>query len=175
MPPTRKSSKIIVGCSAVIVTTLVVGVCGAVAMRNLGGQEQASRANWQAAQRRWERNEPANYDITVEVQGRRAAVYRVEVRQGVAQSATLDGQPIDQRRLFSVWSVPGMFATLDREFDLKRSEGSAKPGAPQEMRMYCQWHELYGYPISYRRLAVGGDDISWQVTEFTTLPETLDQ
>ena len=169
MPPPRKSTQIIVGCLVILASAAMV-IIAALVVRSWRGQSQITRADWTAAQRQWQQNGPQDYDITVEVGGRRAAEYRVEVRRGEAVSAYLDGVALTQPRLFGVWSVPGMFTTLEKEFRLQETAGSNTPGAPRSMRMYCQWDPQYGYPQEYRRLAGGGNDISWTVTQFIPLP-----
>ena len=135
----------------------------------------ATQAELAEAIAKWDREGPANYDITVRTTGRRSATYVVEVRNGRAQSASLDGRPVTQSRLYSVWSVPGMFNTLQREFELEQAATQRMEGAPQQVRMYCRWNPTYGYPQSYFREAQGSNSIGWEVLDFISLPDRLQE
>jgi len=166
-----RSQRILLGCTGVIAVSIAVLLGGALLWNSGGSLNTATRAELGAAEAKWKRTAPDDYDITVEVGGRRAATYRVEVRGGTARAAWLNDRPISQRRLFSVWSVPGMFDTIGREFDLMESSREGKPGTPRDVRIQCRWHAHYGFPQSYQRLAAGGDEIFWEVTRFVPNPE----
>ena len=172
-PPRKvhRSQWIVIGCAGTIALLLAIGVAVVVILQTGTPLATTTRTELEAAKARWEENGPADYDITVKVGGRRPATYRVEVRDEIARQAWLDDRPLKQRRLFSVWSVPGMFATIDREFDLKEAGNNPAGGTPKDVQIHCRWHKTLGFPQSYQRLAGAGDDIYWEVTHFVSYPD----
>jgi hypothetical protein len=128
------------------------------------------RAELEQARERWRQNGPASYDLAVRVSGLRAAVYRVEVRDGVAVSATIDGRPLRDRRTFATWSVPGMFATM--EADVEHVETRAVEAVPRSARLalYGTFHARLGYPQRYHRIEWGeagtDQETTWEVLSF---------
>jgi len=116
----------------------------------------------------WERQEINNYRVVVEVSGRQAARYEVQVKDGVAVRVLHNGQPLSLSRLIATWSVPGMFGTIQSDLDrLPRRKN---------LTLWARFHPVYGYPESYRRLetVVRGESsaASWRVVEFEIRPST---
>ena len=124
-------------------------------------------------QEKWRAAEIADYQITIEVSGRQAAVYSVDVRNGQVVTATRDGLPLRQRRTFSTWSVPGMFTTIQSDVDnlIKHREGSADRLTPQ-LLLRAKFHPQLGYPEKYHRTELqkwrSNSEVYWRVKSFVT-------
>jgi hypothetical protein len=131
-----------------------------------------------AAQERWKAAAPADYDIEIEVSGPQAAVYRAEVRGGLAEAAWRNGQPLTNRRTFGTWSVPGMFGTIGRDIEAveRRAAGQAKPGEV-ELILKAQFDPQYYFPRRYQRIEWGsrrGSDAvtaTWEVKQFRVVTD----
>jgi hypothetical protein len=131
---------------------------------------------FEQAHRRWQAATPADYDIEIEVSGPQAAVYRVEVRGGQPQAAWRNGNPLNQRRTFGTWSVPGMFSTISRDVEAleRRAAGQAPPGSP-ELILRAEFDPQFHYPRRYRRTEWGSrkgstaQEVKWVVKEFRVL------
>jgi hypothetical protein len=127
-------------------------------------------ALFEAAHERWKAAAPPSYDIEVRVTGPQAATYRAQVRDGEPQAAWRNGQPLNSRRTFGTWSVPGMFATISR--DVEALERAAERRAPPPLILRAEFDAKYAYPARYRRIdngsRKGGDAIAvtWDVVEF---------
>lgn len=151
-----------------------------------------SATDFQAAQNRWRENGPQDYFIEVRVQGRQPATYRVEVQDGEAVRAFRNGQPLNQKRTWGTWSVPGMFSTMASDF---RQVAMFQSGRGDEntsnLGLYGVFDPYYGYPQRYRRITwsqgredsmahrvgqaeggvSGGDaemEVSWEVVQFVS-------
>lgn len=126
-----------------------------------------TREDLSTAMDRWSVNEPANYDIQIQVQGRQPATYRVEVRDGEAILAERDGAPLKGHRTLGTWSVPGMFHTI--EIDMATVEMAMDPSRPP-LLLGAAFNATYGYPDRYHRSEVGTQmDVVWKVTAFVVL------
>jgi hypothetical protein len=125
---------------------------------------------FEAAHSQWSSAAPRSYDIEVRVTGPQAAVYRVEVRDGEPQAAWRNGQPLNSRRTFGTWSVPGMFATISRDVEAIERAAERRASAPLILR--AEFDSKYSYPARYRRIDNGsrkGSDaiaVTWDVIEF---------
>lgn len=121
---------------------------------------------FEAAWERWRKTGPSDYVIQVRVTGSQPATYRVLVEDGEAREAFRNGQPLQQRRTFETWSVPGMFSTI--EADLTRQQGKVPAGvAPARMTLRAEFDPEFGYPRKYRRIEWGqGIEVNWEVEKF---------
>jgi hypothetical protein len=122
---------------------------------------------------RWKAAAPANYDIEVRVTGSQPALYRVEVREGLASAAWRNGQPLTTRRTFDTWSVPGMFGTISRDIEAveRHAAGKADRFTPR-LTLRAEFDPVYSYPARYRRLQQWANvDVAWQVTEFRVIDQ----
>ena len=121
--------------------------------------------------------EPAGAEVFVprdeiQVRGNQPATYYVEVRGGDARLALRNGKPLTQRRTFSTWSVPGMFATMSRDVDAleRRAAGQADASTP-DLNLRATFGPRYGYPARYRRLQYRSSvEVEWEVTRFEVVP-----
>jgi len=120
-----------------------------------------------AARATWEKAKPASYDLNVEIRGAQPGSAALEVRDGNVTSAKVDGE-VPEKRVWDVWSVPGMFNTLERELvlaeDPQREMGAA-PGTRLQLR--AEFDPEFGFPRRYHRFATGGaPEVDWRVTQF---------
>jgi hypothetical protein len=149
----------------------VVAVIGIVALLRLKNRDVAPLLTpdaFYAAQERAKRLTAPDYDIEVHVRGTQPAKYRVEVRNGIAQAAWRNGQPLNDRRTFATWSVPGIFATIGRDIESveKHAAGKADPLTPRVM-LRAIFDTTYGYPAHYRRVQQRSTvEVTWDVTKF---------
>jgi hypothetical protein len=121
-----------------------------------------TRAALEAAEARWRDHPARSYTIKVQVTGAQPATYQVEVRDGEALSASLNGRPLTQRRVFDTWSVPGMFGTLAS--DVERLEEPENEG---RILARCEFDGQYGYPARYERIELNsGVQVAWEVVKF---------
>ncbi len=133
---------------------------------------QLTNAEYRAAAARWEAHGPANYNLDLELTGRRPGTIHVEVRDGEATRMTRDGVQPKQERTWYYWSVPGQFDTIEQELEMAKdpavSYGAA--GAAQ-VALWAQFDPRYGYPTQFDRIVLGADlEIHWKVTRFEALP-----
>ena len=127
-----------------------------------------SRDRLVAAREMWQKNRPANYDLTVVVTGDLAGTYRLQVR-GDKVEGTLDEKPVANRgEGLRYWTIDGMFDVI--EIDTERCEKAAMPGAqPGEARLVlsADFDPRLGYPRRYRRLSLEPRRaVEWQITQF---------
>ena len=125
-------------------------------------------ARLQAAEQRWHTNGPANYDMDVKIEGNRPGTVQVEVRKQVVTKMVRDGHTPSQQRTWDVWSVPGMFETIEREIELAEDperEMQAERGT--KLWLKAEFDPHYGYPARFHRAVFGGGpEVYWQVTLF---------
>lgn len=129
-------------------------------------------ADYHAAREQWEASAVPSYDIEVALTGTRGATYRVEVRDGEAKAAWMNGNPLPTQRAFATWSVPGMFGTMSRDIEMleKHASGKADANTPR-LTLRAEFDKKYGYPARYRRIQWGSPvQASWEVTKFEVRP-----
>ena len=146
----------------------VVGVCVVLGFTSPEPLPSLTRESFDAAWAKWEEKGPISYDVGVNVTGRQAATYRVQVRHRNVSAATRNGYPLKSQRTLGTWSVPGMFNTI--EIDLDRNEEvptDGNPSAKPRLVLGCTFDAQYGYPKKYRRNELGTQmQVDWEVTEF---------
>jgi Family of unknown function (DUF6174) len=124
-----------------------------------------------AAERLWEEKGPASYNLDLQIEGNQPGVVHVEVRDGVTTNMQRDGRTPTQRRVWDVWSVPGMFDMIERELDIAADpvhEMDATANSRVELR--AAFDQQYGYPIRFQRIVYGGGtEVYWRVTKFEPL------
>lgn len=129
-------------------------------------------AEFHAAQARWLKNPPPNYNIEVQVSGTQPARYHVEVRNGEAAAATRNGTPLGQKRVFGTWSVDGMFSTMARDVDtVERAAHSPSDPNVRKLTLRARYNAEWGFPAVYRRIEWGSPvEVAWEVVQFEVLP-----
>jgi len=144
-----------------------------VAMRGAAMQPLTSD-NLEQALEKWKENAVENYDIEIEVSGRQASRYHVEVRGGEPRRATRNGEPLTQRRTWWTWTAPGMFETLRADVRNMEKFAAGEKGVPH-LSVLVEFDSKYGFPQRYVRVEsvqMGGNpEVSWQVTEFKVIEE----
>lgn len=132
------------------------------AIRHRDTTPPLTEATFAAARDRWQQANIQNYTVTIQVTGNQPATYKVWIEGGLATKAERNGNPLQQRRTFETWSVPGMFGTIERDV----SEIAAASAGPH-LVLRAEFDPETGVPLRYRRLAYrGGGDVQWQVTAF---------
>lgn len=124
------------------------------------------------AQAKWAQAGPANYTMDIELGGARPGIVHIEVENGEPIAMTRDGNTPKQQRTWGVWSVPGMFETIERELELAE-DPIHEMDAPQGTQLWlrCQFNPQYGYPqIFHRAVRGGGPEVYWNVTKFEPSP-----
>ena len=114
-----------------------------------------------AAVQEWRDNKPESYEITVKVTGRQPGTYHVQVQYGVAESASLDGRPLRNRRTLGTWAVNGMFETM--RLDLRNN---AEHGY---LLLRADFDPQLGFPTRYERIEIrtgAHDALQWEVISF---------
>jgi uncharacterized protein DUF6174 len=156
------------GLGAVLLATAAIVV---IAARQRA--PRLTRALYDAAVERWEKNGPAGYDLDLELSGNRPGKIHVEVRRGEVVHMTRDGVEPRQQRTWDYWSVPGQFETIGQELDMADDPAASfgVPGA-SEVVMWAQFDGTYGYPRQYDRVVLGADiEVHWKVTRFHIVAE----
>jgi len=154
-----------------LLTGLAFGILLMVILATLQKGSAAPRLTpelFRTAVETWKKGEPPDYDIEVQVTGNQPATYFVEVRGGEAILALRNGKPLTQRRTFSTWSVPGMFATMSRDVDaLERRAAGQNDRSVPDLHLRAAFDPQYGYPARYQRIEHHSIvEVAWQVTRF---------
>lgn len=169
-PPVPLFRRVLLGLMA----GLVLGVIGMFALALWNRDPASARLTpefFHAAQAKWKQAQPQDYNIEIQVRGNQPATYYVEVRGGEAQRALRNGNPLQQLRTFSTWSVPGMFATMSRDVEVleRRAAGQADKFTP-DLNLRATFDPRYGYPARYRRVQYQSSvEVEWEVTKFEVL------
>lgn len=171
--PPAKASAIIWGAIAAILSAIVIWIIFAFATAGPRLPE-IDQTQLDAARATWKKNGPDDYEITVDVSGTRAAVYRVEVRGGKAIQATRDGAPLTDPRTLGTWSVPGMFDTMQSDVDHIDEPIPISAKESHHVSPRAEFHPELGYPVRYRRIEWGSSiEVGWEVKKFTPVPSEL--
>jgi hypothetical protein len=123
-------------------------------------------ASLEAAMLRWDDQGPASYDMDIELRGAQPGTVHVEVRDRNVTAEKRDGRE-PRRSTWDTWSVPGLFDTLARDMEIAanpQQEIQAAPGT--RWRLRCAFDPRFGYPARYHRVATGGPEVYWIVTNF---------
>lgn len=151
-------------------TMICLLACGGIGVWVLRGKEPPITADGLiAAEKLWEQNGLASYDLEVELQGDSPGRFHVEVRQGRVQTPpTRNGIPVRSRAAWETWTVPGQFETIRRELELAADpEHEMHAAAGERLVLRGEFDPKYGYPRHYHRIALGGGpEVEWWVREF---------
>ena len=160
-----------------VLTALVAAVVGTIALlvllrlKNRYVAPLLTPAEFYAAQEHAKRLTPTNYNIEIHVSGTQPATYRVEVRNGIAQAAWRNDQPLGDHRTNAPRSDPGMFATIGRDIESveKHAAGKADRYTPR-VTLRAIFDPTYGYPAHYRRVQQRSTvEVTWDVTSFVAV------
>lgn len=160
LPPKRSGSRWFIWIFLLLIFAGLVGLVFAIRGQRMPSMD---RAQFEAAQAQWEDQKPTDYAISIAVSGPQPGNYSVQVQNGIATTATLDGRDLTRPRTFGTWSVDGMFETLQRDLDTQDANGNLILGAV--------FHETLGIPLQYERLEMQTgvhDALQWEVTQFET-------
>jgi hypothetical protein len=163
--------RVLIGLAAGLVLGLLAMIVLAIATRGSVSPRLTPEV-FQAAISKWKQEGPEDYNIEIQVRGNQPATYYVEVRGGDARVALRNGKPLTQRRTFSTWSVPGMFATMSRDVDvLERRAAGQRDASMPDLNLRATFDPRYGYPARYRRLQYRSSvEVEWEVTRFEVVP-----
>ena len=144
--------------------------CGGIGVWMVRGTEPPLTADQLvAAEKLWEQNGLASYDLEVELQGDSPGNFHIEVRQGRVQTPpTRNGTPVRSRAAWETWTIPGQFETIRRELELAADpEQEMNASAGERLVLRGDFDPVYGYPRHYHRIALGGGpEVEWWVREF---------
>jgi hypothetical protein len=77
-----------------------------------------------------------------------------------------NGTAVKTERSWDYWTVPGMFGTLETDFDNATKTDETFGGG--EVVMRAEFDPQYGFPRRYLHQILGRHgDLEWTVTEFT--------
>jgi hypothetical protein len=161
------------GARRVLMAGLLVAVLGLVSvlvvLRVFVAQRipELTEARLTEAEDRWERAAVASYDVDIKIGGAQPGLVHIEVRDGDVTVMTRDGRS-PPPRTWIVWTVPGMFETLERELELAQDPvHEMQAAAGTQLRLRCEFDPQLGYPRTYHRYVTGGGpEVFWQVTRF---------
>jgi hypothetical protein len=156
------------GLLAALTVTIAISI-----FRGRESVPRLTKAAYDAALARWEQNGPADYDLDLELGGKRPGPIHVEVRGGEVTRMTRDGVVPNQKRTWDYWSVAGQLETIGEELEMARQPAKSfgAPGAA-EVVMWADFDPHYGYPCRYDRVVLGADlEVHWKITRFAPLSE----
>ena len=120
-----------------------------------GGSEPLTAARLETARQRWRAAGIRNYEMELETSGAQTGRYVVRVKDGSVVSLARDGH-VENPSEKELWSVDGLFRTLERE--LGNAEHPEKiygvaPGTQVLLRMRSD--PRLGYPLFFSRYVMG--------------------
>lgn len=111
-----------------------------------------------AAQRRWQKLRPRDYDLDLEITGTRAGRVHVEVRDGRVHLMQRDGQTPAQSRTWDVWTVDGQFDTIADD-QQRATQGETN------LILRGEFDAELGYPRRYQvSNLTARNDYGWRTT-----------
>lgn len=153
---------------AIGLLALIIGASLAMEMLVVERLPQLTIEKLEAAEKLWQTKGPPSYDLDLVIEGAQPGIVHVEVRDGVTTAMQRDGRTPSQPRVWDVWTVPGTFDTIAREFQLAEDpqhEMQAAAGARVELR--ARFDPTFGYPARFHRIVFGGGpEVFWKVTSF---------
>src|SRR5207247_2222991 len=113
----------------------VLGAAAAAIPWAYNARQQLTMEQLTAAEDRWDKNGPADYDLVIEKTIRSATAednikdrIEVRVRSKKVVEAAMNGRPLE-RRLWDEYDVPGWFGFVERFLQIDTA-----PGAPRTFR-----------------------------------------
>jgi hypothetical protein len=126
----------------------------------------------EAAQRRWQENGPASYNLHVRLSGTRQAEIHLEVRNHRVVAMRYNGQTPSQRRVWETWTVPSQFEMIATDLENAHNRPWESFGVEEasQVVLRAQFDPQFGLPSLYERLVLGGSgDIRWEIVGFQPL------
>ncbi len=114
-----------------------------------------------AAAARWDRQEIDSYDLEVALSGQRSDRIRINVRDGVPVSLSINGQPIPNVRVWETWTVDGQFAFIGEDIDLLDGVDTSR-----NLRVWAEFDAEKGFPRRYRRIEAAQPETGWRLVSF---------
>jgi hypothetical protein len=151
----------------------VAAAMGLTAWLRQGGAKALTEESLTAARARWQAANIQNYDLEIDIRGRQPGKVVLQVRRGEVTSMTRDGVTPSRRETWDVWSVPGMFDTIEEEWS-KRTDTSQGFGAQGggALLQRAKFDPDNGLPRYYSRSISGSPlDVTWEVTQFRSVTE----
>ena len=119
-----------------------------------------------AATQRWRAASVSNYRMRFDMHG---SIYDVEVRRGIVESTTVDGNP-SRSADPGAYSVEGLFETLGLDLENRSDPRGPFAGRAKTMAMRVRFNEQLGYVERYLRSSGGmGRGASIVMLEFERL------
>lgn len=170
--PTARGVNVAALAKGALVGTLITGgfllVVGVLVFRQ--SVPRLSQADFDAAVERWQSHGPASYDCEIVIFGNRPGNVQVQVRNGQVVKMVRDGEIPTARRTWDVWTVEGMFDTIERELEIAEHPEQALGGSSQPT-LYARFDGTLGYPEIFRRSVPGGQqEMAWEITRFNSDP-----
>src|SRR5262245_54117588 len=106
---TRRGISPLVVVRAALATLLVFGAVFVLFVATRPREQRLTESEFEAAQARWDKHGPKDYNLDLELAGNRPGKIHIEVRDGEATHMTRDGVEPMQRRVWYYWTVPGQF------------------------------------------------------------------
>ena len=114
-------------------------------------RQQLTPEQLRAAEDRWDKHGPADYDLTIEKTFQSSASdnpttdrIEVRVRKKTVVEASMNGRPLE-RRLWAEYDVPGWFGFVERFLQIDTA-----PGAPRTFRT-AEFDPTTGQLLRFRR------------------------
>jgi hypothetical protein len=164
----RRAFAFVLGTTAALIVTAIVFFF---TMRT--NVPRLTRADYEAAVARWEKNGPADYDLDLELAGNRPGKIHVEVRHGKVTHMIRDGVEPSQQRTWDYWSVPGQLDTIGEEMEMAKHPAiSFNLRSDTEVVMWAEFDPVFGYPREFRRAVLGTPyEVHWTTTQFQAFRE----
>jgi len=136
-----------------------------------------TRADYDAAVERWEKNRPTDYDCDLDVFGNRPGRIEIQVRANQVSKFMRDGRTPAQPRTWEYWTIDGQLETIGQELDMLEKPAQAFGGGASGMpSLNARFHPQLGYPEVYRRFVPGtNQDLSWKITRFEQVDPRSDR
>ncbi len=165
-----RSHSLFLGTALGLVATMVAVLVASILVSMVARHHipRLTRADYDAAVRRWEEHGPKDYDLDLELAGNRPGKIHVEVRQRQVVHMTRDGFEPTQKRTWDYWSVPGQFDTLEEEMHMAENPAASfQARGASQMVMWAEFDPDWGYPRKYDRVVLGADyEVHWTITRF---------
>jgi hypothetical protein len=148
----------------------VVCIVGVVLLlKTLAGERipELTDTELERAEELWISAGPASYEMDLEILQGQPGTVHIEVQDGEISAMARDNRTPAQRT-WRIWSVPGLFETLERELEMAEDpvhEVGAAAGTRWQLR--CEFDPAYGFPRRFHRyVSGGGPEVYWRVTSF---------